>query len=250
MSLSERRLRRDLRRELRFYARVGSTNDIAKTWLQEGAGEGALVIADEQRRGRGRLGREWHTPPGVALALSLILKPEPADVALVNMLGALSVCDLADELGCPDISLKWPNDVLIMDKKVSGILTENVWRGGRLLGVVLGIGFNVRADFRGTHLAGRAISLEDLVEQRLDRTALLRALLGRVDHWRGQSGKQIFLTWKRRLSALGSQVTVDGACGIALDVRRDGALLVQLTSGEIKPLLAGDVSVAGPGSRA
>ncbi len=241
MSLSEESLRRVLAREFRFFRRVDSSNDLAKTWLMEGAGAGAVVIADEQLKGRGRQNRHWRSPPGKALALSVILKPKPAHAAAVNMLGALSVYDLASRLGCPDVGIKWPNDVQIAGRKVSGLLAENVWQGERLLGVVLGIGVNVRIDFAGTELANRAISLEDLTRRRLDRAELLRDLLERVDFWHARSPDEIFRAWKRRMNMLGSAVKLDGFSGIALDVTPAGALLVKSDSSEIRPVVAGDV---------
>lgn len=241
MSLSEKSLRRVLSREFRYYRRVKSTNDLAKTWLLEGAVEGAVVIADEQLSGRGRRNRVWHTPPGLALALSVILKPDPPHAPAVNMLGALSVFDLADQLGCTDVGIKWPNDVQIAGKKVSGLLAENVWQGERLLGVVLGIGINVRLDFAGTELEGRAISLEDATGPRLDRTELIGSLLERVDHWQAKRPDEILRVWKRRLNMMGGAVVVDGFRGIARDVLPSGALLVKSESGEVRAVLAGDV---------
>ena len=127
MTLSLERLQASLDRCFRYHESVDSTNDLAKDWLLAGAPAGAVVIADEQRRGRGRQGRLWHTPAGVALALSVVLRPAEEEVAAVNMIGALSVHDLAKGLGCEEVGIKWPNDVQARGKKLSGVLTENVW---------------------------------------------------------------------------------------------------------------------------
>ena len=171
MTLSDDRLRKRLRHPFKYFDSVDSSNDIAKAWLLDGAPEMAAVIADEQVRGRGRRGRIWHTPANQALALSVILRPQAEALAGVNMLGALSVYDLASATGCEGVGIKWPNDVQVEGKKVSGVLSEAVWRGKRLQGVVLGIGVNVRNDFKGTALEGTAISLEAASGMRLDRAA-------------------------------------------------------------------------------
>lgn len=250
MTLSHRILQGKLAQPFRFCQSVDSTNDLAKTWLLDGASEGAVVIADEQRRGRGRRGRAWYTPPGVALALSVILRPSETRVALVNMVGALSVYDLARQVGCDEVSIKWPNDVLVNGKKVSGILVENVWERNKLVGVVLGIGINIRADFRGTGLENAAISLEDVGYMRLDRAELIRKLLQRVDHWYLTKADDVITTWKSRLNTLGNRVTVEGITGIALDVTSAGALLIREDDGEMRQVYAAGISEIGGGRSA
>ncbi len=241
MTLSLDILQGKLARCFRFYQSVDSTNDLAKDWLLDGAPAGAAVIADEQRRGRGRQGRLWHSPPGVALALSVLLRPAEEEAALVNMIGALAVYDLAKQAGCDEAGIKWPNDVQVNGKKVSGVLTENVWESGRLLGVVLGIGVNVRVDFAGTDLHASAISLEDATQAPLDRAELVRHLLRRIDCWRDKSAEEIFMAWRRRLNMLGKRVTVNGVQGLAQDVAPSGALRIKTDKAEALLVHAGDV---------
>ena len=121
VTLSQGLLERRLTRPFKYFDRVESSNDEALAWLAAGAPEGAAVIANEQTRGRGRKGRDWHTPPNVALALSLILKPDSALLPRLNMVAALSVYDLARETGCQVVGIKWPNDVQVNGLKVSGV---------------------------------------------------------------------------------------------------------------------------------
>ena len=246
MALSKDKLHH-LARPFRYYQSVDSTNDLAKTWLLQGAPEGAVVIADEQRQGRGRHGRRWHTPPGVALACSLALRQGKARVATVPMTGALGVYDLARQIGCGEVSIKWPNDVLVSGKKVSGVLVENVWESDRLVGTVLGIGVNVRVDFRHTELRDSAISLEDVTKRRLDRAQLIDMLLQRIDHWNGVAVDDVLLAWKNRLSTLGQQVRIDRFTGVAHDVTPEGALLLKNDKGEIRQVYAGDVFALNDG---
>ena len=243
MTLSESILKQKLAQPFRYFARVASTNDLAKSWLLEGAPDGAVVIADEQTRGRGRSGRVWRTPPGAALALSIALHPPPAQVARVNMIGALSVYDLLARAGCADIGVKWPNDIQVGGKKISGVLVENVWMPGELRGAVLGIGVNVRVDFSQTDLRDAAASLEDITGNRLERAELIRIVLERVEYWYKRiESDAVYETWRRRLNMLGRPVVADGIRGRALDVRPDGALLIEDRHGAVHTLVAGELA--------
>lgn len=244
MSLSSAILHQRLTRPFRYFDALDSTSDHAKSWLKAGAPPGAAVIANQQQRGRGRESRLWHTPPDAALALSVILHPPPHLLCRINMLGALSVCDLAAGLGCDAVGIKWPNDVQIDGRKVAGILPEALWAGERLLGVVLGIGVNVRIDFSATALADTAVSLEKVLGRRLERAQLLETLLAKIDGWHQQlAGDALFASWKSRLNMLGSRVKVGALEGIALDVLPDGSLLVQDAARAVKIVEAGEVLV-------
>lgn len=243
MTLSDSILQQKLARPFRYFPRVASTNDLARSWLMDGAPEFAVVVADEQYSGRGRSRREWRTPPDAALALSIILSPPAEQIARVNMIGAIGVYDLAAQVGCSDIGIKWPNDVQVQGRKISGILVENVWMREELCGVVLGIGVNVRVDFSQTDLRGKAISLEAVVGRRLERAELIRMLLERIEHWyRRIDSDDVHDTWRRRLNMLGKPVVAEGICGRALDVTPDGALLIKDNQGDLREIFAGDVA--------
>lgn len=243
MTLSHDRLAKTLPVPFRYYERIGSTNDAALDWLEHDAPVGALVIADEQSAGRGRRGRSWQTPPGAALALSVILRPGTRWLSRVTMLGGLAVCELAENLGCDDVGIKWPNDVQIAGKKVSGILCEATWSGERLCGAVLGIGINVRTDFQGTALAATATSLESAIGARLDRSQLAGGLTNRILHWQRRiETDALFDSWRSRLNVLGQWVNAGGAAGKALDVTADGALLVVNERGERHTVHVGELA--------
>ena len=244
MTLSQTLLEKVLTRPFEYLDQVDSTNDTAKAWLEDGAPEGAVVIAGAQKRGRGRHGRSWHTPPDAALALSLILKPPEASLPRLNMAAALSVYDLARKCGCEDVSIKWPNDILVDGKKVSGVLTEAIWEGGDLVGAIVGIGLNVRIDFEGSALIATAISLEDVVERRLDRVWLTEYLLSRFDHWYSLiATPAVFRAWRERLLTLNKTVAIDKVEGDAFDVSPEGALLIRDANGRVHQARAGDLVV-------
>lgn len=238
-------------RSVRYFSQVASTNDLAKTWLLEDAPHGAAVIADEQTHGRGRHGRTWHTPPNVALAVSVALRVQtPAMLPLVNMAGALAAYDLVRVLQIADAEIKWANDVLIGGKKVCGILPEPVWSGEQLVGVVLGMGVNVRNTFTDAQLAARATTLEAVAARSLDRASLLTVLLFHLDARLVQLTHGTLLDdYKGALRILGQPVTVQpldsGASftGVAQDVAADGALILRAEDGTMQRVLAGDVSL-------
>ena len=245
MNLRQDKLQAQLKdRSFRFYPSVDSTQDIALGWLHEGAEAGSVVIADEQRQGRGRKGRIWYTPPGVAIALSVILRPLPKALPQVTMLGALAIADMLRELGADDVTIKWPNDVRLNGRKVSGVLPEAAWDGAKLRGVALGMGINVRADFTDTELAETAISIEPALGHPVDRAEICAILLRRVDFWSMRLGTpEVFDNWKVRLDTLGQQVTIGDVSGVAASVDREGALLVRQADGEQVRVLAGDVAL-------
>jgi len=238
------------RREIRFYESVESSNDLAMQWLREGAVAGSAIIADEQRKGRGRKGRVWYTPPGVALAVSVVLRPKAKFASRSSIVGALAVSDLCLHAGLSDVGIKWPNDVQVSGKKISGVLPEAVWDGDNLQGVVLGMGVNVRNEF-DEELAHVATSIEAELGKNVERLDLLDHLLLRVDHWAQKiSSEEIITAWKGRLNTLGHEVTVHEGdrriVGQAVDADPDGALLIQIADGSIQRVLAGDLTLSAP----
>lgn len=253
MSLNADTLAARLKRPHRFYPHAGSTNDLARAWLLDGAPAGSVIVADEQRSGRGRLGRGWATPPGVALAVSVILLPPRDALHQLTMLGALSIAETLDLLAADaphavSVGIKWPNDVLLAGKKVSGVLVESEWAWDTLRGAVVGMGLNVRVDFSGTDLADKAISIEPSLGRPVDRTDLLVALLARVDHWAARLGTPgLQRAWTDRLVTLGQRVTVSTAqgtyVGLAEGVGVGGALLLRDDHGTLHTLHAGDIAL-------
>jgi BirA family biotin operon repressor/biotin-[acetyl-CoA-carboxylase] ligase len=253
--LSESRLRAALGTRLfRFAQRTGSTNDIARQWALDSAPAGSVVVAEEQTAGRGRFGRSWSAPAGSALLFSVILRPDGplSYLPRLTMAGAVAVVEALTELAPGQVSLKWPNDVLLAGRKVAGVLPEAIWDGERLGAVVLGIGLNVRIDFAGTPLANRAISIETVTGTTVDRAALLAVLSSRVDHWSARlSDPALSGTWRGWLSTLDQRVaasSVEGQTGqivgLALDVDADGALLLQTDDGLTHRIVAGEVTLA------
>lgn len=229
-------------RPVRFYASCESTNDLALAWLREGAPAGGLVIADEQTRGRGRtvdgVTRTWHTPPGVAIALSMILRPAPEHLHRVMMAGAVAVYSTLTALSIQDVNIKWANDVLIGRRKVAGVLPEAIWDGDQLIGAILGIGINIRNEFTDTDLEQTATTVERSGIGQVDRGVFIQSLCA---HFPDLASPEIFSRYQAALSTLGKRVTINTIDGIAEDVDHDGALLVRDDAGTLHRIVAGDV---------
>jgi BirA family transcriptional regulator, biotin operon repressor / biotin---[acetyl-CoA-carboxylase] ligase len=166
----------DYGQQIRWYASVGSTNDVAKAWADDGAPDGAVVSADEQTSGRGRRGNAWICPPGQALAFSQILRPTMPR-ALWSRLALIAGLAVAKALeGCGlQAEVKWPNDVYVSGKKVAGILVE---AGNEP--VIVGVGINVNVSCFPDELAERATSLYLEQGREWDRIDLLEKIAHRM----------------------------------------------------------------------
>ena len=201
---------------------VDSTNVRAQRLATSGAPHGTLVTAEAQTAGHGRQGRAWVTPAGRALACSLVLREPPR---LLPMLAALAVADVAVRFDAEGRSaaIKWPNDVLLDGRKVSGILAEGRPQEGW---VVLGIGVNVAVEEDGfpTELRELATSLG---RAPADVERVLALLLERLDHWLAAPTDEAMTAYRARDALAGREISWNGGRGIALGVADDGRLRVR-----------------------
>jgi BirA family biotin operon repressor/biotin-[acetyl-CoA-carboxylase] ligase len=205
----------------RYFDTIGSTNDEALAWASQGAPDFALVFADEQTSGRGRMDRKWFTPPGSALALSLVLRPTEAERAHPSQTTGLLALALTESLSKLGLSpqIKWPNDVLLNGKKVAGILVESSWMGESLEALILGMGANVQKESVPTsdNLLFPATSIETELGHPIERDSLLREILIGVLEWRPKLGTNTFVkAWDEKLAFRDQQVQVEGRSGEVL----------------------------------
>jgi BirA family biotin operon repressor/biotin-[acetyl-CoA-carboxylase] ligase len=237
------------------HASLGSTNDEAKRLADAGAPEGVLVLAETQTAGRGRQGRRWLTPPGTALALSLLLRPvlEPQHATRVTMLAGLAVCEALEQAAGIQPALKWPNDVLLDGRKAGGILVETGLSGEQLDYVVVGIGLNVSAAPPPEAVLFPATAVATATGRPVDRLALLRAILERLEAGYGDLpplSNRLHSAWRQRLVWVGERVVAQSAegdyHGVVTGAAEDGALLLKLDTGEVVRIVAGNVSVRRP----
>jgi BirA family transcriptional regulator, biotin operon repressor / biotin---[acetyl-CoA-carboxylase] ligase len=234
---------------VKWFHEVGSTNDVAMRLAEQGFPEGTLVGSDMQSAGRGRHGREWASPPGAGLYVSVILRPGAAVAPLLTLAAGVAVADGIREATGLVVSLKWPNDVYIGSRKLAGILAEAGTSGSGLSFVVLGIGVNLMPAAYSSEIAGRATSLEFELARPIDRglvlAACLAALVARYRQLRSSKTKQLIDAWRiLGASMFGRPVECvrDHAriSGVAEDIDDEGALVVR-TRGELIRVVSGEV---------
>lgn len=231
-----------------YYPVTTSTMDAAREAGRQKTADGTVVIAGEQTAARGRIKRVWISPGG-NIAFSVVLYPGLSHLSSLIMLASLAVvCSIAAVTGLK-AGIKWPNDVLINDKKVCGILIENDLQGSRVNYSIIGIGLNVNlspADFPEIESIATSLSLE--LGRDVSRLELTRRLLLEMDslYQVVLAGGSIYEEWRDNLVTLGRQVratAIDGIHeGIAESVDRDGSLLLRAADGTLTRIVAGDVT--------
>jgi len=240
-------------KKIYYYDSIGSTMDAAMEAGLNGAPEGTAILAETQTKGRGRLGRHWVSPKYKGIYMSLILRPKlmPQETPCLTLLSAVSVCEAIKEVTGIDANIKWPNDILVRDKKLGGILTELNAEVDEVRFIVIGIGINVNTD--KAHLVAHATSLKEEKQETVSRITLLKAILKKLEQnyivFKKQGFHPAMEKWRQISSTLGSRVKV--AChkehieGEAVDIDIDGGLLVRKDSGFIEKVMAGDVLKLG-----
>lgn len=234
---------------------IDSTNNEVRRLGDAGAGEGTVVVADRQTGGKGRRGREWFSPAGTGVWMSVLLRPElrPDQVSGITLMAALSVCRAIRESTGLSAQIKWPNDLVIDGKKVCGILTEAAMNGNELRYVVLGIGINVNQTEFPEELP-HAYSLALAAGRELDRDRIVACLLAylKSDYERylrsGDMG-ELKADYEAHLANLNQPVLVLAPAGewtgVAKGISEAGDLLVRDESGELRTVNSGEVSVRG-----
>jgi BirA family biotin operon repressor/biotin-[acetyl-CoA-carboxylase] ligase len=239
-------------RRVIYYPRLTSTMDVAREEARQGGAEGTVVVADQQTAGRGRLKRSWLAPAG-NIALSVLLYPRLVELPSLIMLASLGVVHSIETVTGIRPDLKWPNDVLVRGRKVCGILIETdarVTAGERVTHAIIGVGINVNLDPAVfPEIEPTATSLSRETGGEVSRLSLVRDLLAELDRlYQGlRTGTSLYPEWHERLVTLGQQVRVHSVEavyeGIAESADRDGSLLVRTAAGELKRVVAGDVTL-------
>jgi len=232
-----------------YYPRVTSTMDTARQLASQGTREGTVIVAEEQTEGRGRLGRHWVSRAGQSISLSVVLHPTMGQLPQLNMVASLAtVRSITKATGLKPL-IKWPNDVLLDNKKVSGILIENIFDGPVLKAAVIGIGINVNLDPESfpaisaiaTSLsieAGGTVSTQDLTARLLKELDELYRDLCRTG--------TVYDSWVPLVETIGKRVRVRSGDrieeGCAESVDDNGRLILQRADGTRLALDAGEVT--------
>ena len=256
VNLQKSRREKILGRKILYLEATDSTNRRARREALRGASEGLAVVADFQSRGRGRMGREWSSPAGVNLYLSILLRPPlpPDRVPQITLLAGVSCARAIRRATGLDARLKWPNDIFISGKKVAGILAEMEGENARPRFVILGVGINVNGEAESlpAELRETATSLRAEAGREFDRAALLRETLEELEADYALFRQEGFSEktreeWNRLSLVNGRRATLTfrdhKICGEIQGLDPDGALVFIDPEGNTRRFVAGDVSL-------
>lgn len=224
-----------------YFSEVPSTQSVAQD-LAEREVEEAIVLAEVQKKGRGRRDRAWESSEG-GLWFTMILRPEehPSEVSFLNIVAGVAVAKAIEEFIDIDPSLEWPNDILVNNKKVCGILSEMKGELDRVDYVLLGVGLNSnnRVNVDGS------ISLSEIESKKINRALILKLILNYFDELRNKDNSEIVKEWVKRSSTIGRKVKVEMSDetfdGEAIGLDENGALVVKKEDGKKEKVLSGDV---------
>ncbi|MCD9021162.1 biotin--[acetyl-CoA-carboxylase] ligase [Cohnella silvisoli] len=244
---------RNFGRNLRLLDVVASTQDELRRLAEEGASEGTLVIAEQQTSGRGRMGRSWVSPAGKGVWMSLLLRP-PVPLPLtpqLTLLAAVALSRAISRVVPVTIGIKWPNDLLVNGKKISGILLESAAEDERLRYVVVGMGISVNLDAEDypEELLPKAVSLKMASGEAVNRSDLIAIILEEFERLYGLYLEQGFAPirslWEAHAVTLNNQTTLNTPQGPVHGVPRGlddmGGLKVELADGSYRTVYSGEV---------
>lgn len=238
-------------RDVRVFQETSSTNDVVEKLARDGVGEGIVVFAESQTKGRGRLGRKWISPKGQGLWFSVLLRPQlpPTSVTQLTIAAATAVARaIRKQTGLlPEI--KWPNDILIDGRKAAGILTELAAELDRVRYVIIGIGVDVNVTEFPPELADSATSLAAAADRQFVRAEIAAAILEELDADYARIARGAFASlaeeWEQQCITLGRRVKIHigerTLTGRAESLDSDGALLLRTDHGHLERIIGGDV---------
>jgi len=242
-------------RDIRVFTETTSTNDVVEKLARDGVAEGSVVFAESQTRGRGRLGRQWISPPRCGLWFSILLRPDlrPTAVTRLTVLAAVAVARAIERETQLQPEIKWPNDIVFGHRKVAGILLELSAELDRIRHATLGIGIDVNLPTTElpSELQPIVTSLQAEAGHPIDRPALATAILRELDHaysrFKAGDFHEIGDEWMRRCTTLGRRVRIRigdrTITGVAEALDEDGALLVRSDHGGLEHVIGGDVTL-------
>ena len=237
-----------------FARKTDSTNLWIKRLAKEGAPEGTLALAEFQSAGRGRLGRSWEVPEGTSVMMSILLRPkfEPQYAPMLTLVMGMAVAKAVKKLGF-DVSIKWPNDVVVSHKKICGILTEMGVRDGKIDYAVIGVGINVNIKEFPEEMVDKATSLYLESGKEFDRSQIPGLVMEAFEKYYEKFAATCDLSglkeeYESILANYNQPVRVlakEPYEGVARGITDGGELLVEKTDGTIVAVSAGEVSVRG-----
>ena len=237
---------------------TNSTNDQLKTMARQGAPHGTVLIADRQSGGHGRMGRSFHSPGGVGIYFSILLRPQcsPGNLMHLTCATAVAMCNAVEASVGFRPGIKWTNDLVYQKRKLGGILTElGLSSKGTVDYAIIGIGINccqTSTDFP-EEIRGIAASLSMVTERAVDRAAVAAAMMDslyRMDQILLAEKEAILNRYRQDCITIGQEISLfrvgeEVRHGRAIDMDDEGALIVEFSDGHLETVNSGEVSVRG-----
>lgn len=255
VELTEGLQTKNLGKSLIFMQKVDSTNNEIKRLAQKEYPNGTTVVAESQSSGKGRLGRLWSSPNGTGLWFSFLLRPQipPNQIAGITLATGLGVCKAIRNFIGVNALIKWPNDIIIANKKLCGILTEMAAESDRIEYAVVGIGINVNTIEFPEEIQHKATSLFIETQKQINRAELFKNILFEVEKYiekyLSDNQMDIIDEYKKLCATLGRKVTVTRGkhilSGTAISINNEGELIVKKETGEEIYVNSGEVTVQG-----
>ncbi|WP_373897150.1 biotin--[acetyl-CoA-carboxylase] ligase [Haloimpatiens sp. FM7315] len=244
-------------RNIMYFETIDSTNIKAKKLAAEGVLEGTVVIAEEQTEGKGRLGRSWISPKNKGIWMSLILRPDinPMKVSMITEVAAAAAVKAIEDMGVKAY-IKWPNDIVVENKKLCGILTEMTGEVDKVNYVILGMGINANLDLEDfqSELRDEATSIKIETGKNIVRKELVAKLLNYFENFyesfviKGDIEKSLEICREKSI-LLGKEIQVIGRNEVkkarALDIDNEGRLVVRFDDEKEEAIFSGEVSIRG-----
>lgn len=238
-------------REIYSFHEVESTNSVAKFLAKFGAPEGSVIISETQTKGKGRRGKKWESPSG-GIWLSIILKPmiEPSKAPIITLATGVAVAKTLKRMNI-DARIKWPNDILINNKKVCGILTEANAKFNSVDYVIVGVGIdsNLDTNILAENLRKGATSLKNETQVEIEESKIISNFLNEFEKiynlFKEKKFDEILYDWRRMSQTIGNYVEIKQPLGkvlhgTAVGINDQGALILELDNGKLKKIISGE----------
>lgn len=244
-----------LGRHIHYEESVDSTQKIAHRLAYENASEGTVIIAEEQLSGRGRMDRPWHSPKYTGIWMSVILRPNipPSRAPQLTLITAVAVVQAIEELTNLSPQIKWPNDILLNGKKVTGILTELQADVDRVISIIIGIGINVNQQLEDYPKELQTIATSLAIESgnKLQRAEMIKILLNKLEKlyllYLEKGFYPIKLLWESYAVSIGKNITARTLTGSihgkAMGITEDGVLMIEDPSGKVHHIYSADIEI-------
>jgi BirA family biotin operon repressor/biotin-[acetyl-CoA-carboxylase] ligase len=239
-------------KDLYVYREVGSTNTLAKFLSETGAENGTVVIAEKQTAGKGRSGKAWESPLG-GVWLSIILTPDVnhSNLPFITLATGVAVAKALEKIGIKNSEIKWPNDIIINDRKVCGILTEAMTKLNAIESVIIGVGIdvNVNYDQLPEELQEITTTVEKELKKKTDENHLIRLFLEEFEKtselFSRKEYEEILKEWRKRSYTIGKTVEVrkpynEYYYAYVAGIGKDGALVVEKEDGSLEKVISGE----------